>query len=217
MDVIILAGGKGSRMESIRPKPLVELKNKPILAYQLDNFFRYEIVGKIILSLGFKAGDIIEFIQQKYAQAPVEFSIEKETLGTGGAIKLGLQKASSDYVLILNCDDLTDLDLKQLSEIKENTICVANPRLPFGLVKDNNGYAAFEEKPLLSDMWVSCGWVVLSRQQMLDIIPDKSSLEYDVYPQIKLKLFKHKGFWQPVNTKKDITEFESRELPQIFQ
>jgi len=217
MDVIILAGGQGSRMESEHPKALVPLKNKPILSYQLDYFLNSENVNKVVLALGIRAGEIIDYIQKEYTRSPLDFSIEMEQLGTGGAIKLALSRCTSQFVLIINCDDITDIDLTMLSNINDNTICVANPRLPFGLVKDKDGYAVFEEKPLLTDMWVSCGWCVLNRQQMLDIIPDKASLEYDVYPKIQLKLYKHTGFWQPVNTKKDITEFESRELPEIFK
>jgi len=48
---------------------------------------------------------------------------------------------------------------------------------------------------------------------MLKILPDKGMLEYDVFPKIRLRLYKHKGFWKTFNTQKDVEEFEEAELP----
>jgi len=217
MNVILLAGGQGTRMEDPKPKPLVKAKGKPIIAYQLNYFLNSGVINKIILALGFRADEIIDFVNKNYADKPIEFSIEESPLGTGGAIKQALKKADSEFVIALNCDDLTDIDLNELSKIKENTICVTNPRLPFGRVVDDKGYARFEEKPLLKDMWVSLGWYLLNRKEMLDIIPDKASIEYDVYPKINLRMYKHTGYWQPLNSKKDIIEFENKDLPEAFK
>ena len=211
MNAIIIAGGQGSRMECDLPKPLVEVRGKAILAYQLDYLLNSRLIDTIILALGHRAEEVIEYIKLYFPEAPIEFTVEHEALGTGGAIKLALQKVNSDFVLVLNCDDITDIDLNELKKIKENTVCVAHPQLPFGLVKEEAGYAVFEEKPVLAD-WVSCGWYILKRGELLDITPDKSSIEYDVFPKLKLKLYKHEGFWQTINTKKDIIQFETREL-----
>ena len=48
---------------------------------------------------------------------------------------------------------------------------------------------------------------------MLKILPDKGMLEYDIFPKIKLRLFKHEGFWKPLNTRKDVEEFEENKVP----
>jgi len=122
----------------------------------------------------------------------------------------------SEFVLVLNCDDIADIQIKKLEKLKDNTVCVAHPKLQFGLVREVKGYAKFEEKPVLKE-WVSCGWVVLHRKEMLKKIPDKASIEYDVYPKLKLKIFKHSGFWKPLNARKDIEEFEMADLPRILQ
>ena len=216
MDAIILAGGQGSRMESDGPKALIEVRGKTILAYQLDYLLKSKQIDNVILSLGYLAEDIIEYTNLYFKNAPIEFSVEHEPLGTGGAIKLALQKIKSDFTVVLNCDDITDIDLKILKQCQENTICVAHPQLPFGLVKEENGYAQFVEKPMLED-WVSCGWYVFNKKELLDIIPDKSSIEYDIFPKIKLKLYKHEGFWQTINTKKDMNTFEECKLPESLK
>jgi len=212
MNAIILAGGKGNRMEDVLPKPLVRVKDKAILAFQLDYLFNSKKIEKIILSLGYKADEIVEYVKINYPDYPIDFVIENEPLGTAGAFKLALMKTNSDFVLGLNCDDITDIDLEKLRGNNSSTICVAHPRLPFGLIKEKDGYAIFEEKPMLSD-WVNCGWYLFKREELLPLLPDKGSLEYDVFPKLKLKLYKHEGFWRPLNTKKDLIEFESEELP----
>ena len=215
MDAVIIAGGKGQRMEAPIPKALVVVKGKPILAHQIDFLFKFGI-KKIILALGFKADDVIKYIKSNYPEANIDYTVEKELLGTAGGLKQALSKADSDFVIALNCDDITDLDLKKLQKTKENTICIAHPKLQFGRVKEKNGYAVFEEKPMLKD-WVSCGWYVLDRKQMLEILPDNGSLEYDVFPKIKLRIYRHKGFWSTINTRKDAINFEKLDLPKVLK
>jgi NDP-sugar pyrophosphorylase family protein len=215
MDVIILAGGKGNRMEDVLPKPLVKVRDKSILAHQLDYFLKSKLISKIILSLGYKADDIVAYLKVNYPTQNIDFTIETEPLGTAGALKQALLKAATDYAICLNCDDITDIDLNSLGRLTENTICVAHPQLPFGRVKEENGWAVFEEKPMLED-WVSCGWYLFDRVKLLELLPDKGSLEYDVFPKIKLRLYKHQGFWQPLNNKKDLIEFETRQLPNCL-
>ncbi|MFA5187931.1 MAG: sugar phosphate nucleotidyltransferase [Patescibacteria group bacterium] len=216
MDAIILAGGKGNRMEDVLPKALVKVKDKAILAYQLDYLLNSKKIEKIVLSLGYKAEEIIDYVKKNYPTQPIDFAVENEPLGTAGAFKLALQKTNADYVLGLNGDDITDIDLGKLGENYYNTICVAHLRLLFGLIKERDGYAIFEEKPMLSD-WVSCGWYLFKREDLMPVLPDKGSLEYEVFPKLKLKLFKHEGFWRALNTKKDLIEFETEELPEVLQ
>jgi len=213
MQAIILAGGKGNRMEDVLPKPLVKVKDKTILAYQLDYLLNSKQIEKLILSLGYKADEIIDYVKTNYPDYSIDFVVETEPLGTGGAFKQALLKTDSDFILGLNCDDITDIKIEDLYKLNCNAICVAHPRLPFGLVNEENDYAVFIEKPVLNE-WVSCGWYLFKRKELLPILPDKGSLEYDVFPKLKLKLYKHEGFWQPLNSKKDILEFENLIIPE---
>ncbi|MFC2016621.1 NDP-sugar synthase [Chloroflexota bacterium] len=215
MDAVIIAGGKGQRMEALIPKALVVVKGKPLLSHQIDFLFKSGI-KKIVLALGFKAEQVIDYIKSHYPNANIEHTIEKKLLGTAGGIKLALKKSDADYVVALNCDDITDMDISKLQKLKENTICIAHPRLQFGRITEKKGYAVFEEKPMLN-IWVSCGWYVFDRKKIMKHLPDKGSLEYDVFPKIKLRIFKHEGFWRTVNTKKDVTEFEKEELPDVLK
>ncbi|MBT7902709.1 NTP transferase domain-containing protein [Candidatus Woesearchaeota archaeon] len=212
MDVVILAGGKGTRMTDKYPKPLVRAKGKAILDWQLDYLLKNN-VDNIVLALGHRTKEIIRHINSKYKTAKISFSKGTIAHGTGGALKRALKYCTTDFILLMNCDDLANININKLRKIKHNSICVAHPRSHFGLVKEVRGYAKFEEKPILKD-WVSCGWVILDRKEMLKKIPDEGSMEYDVYPKIKLKIFKHAGFWKPLNSRKDVDDFEKLTVPK---
>jgi NDP-sugar pyrophosphorylase family protein len=194
-------------MEHTLPKQLVEVKGKAAISYVIE--YLMDSVDKIVLCLGTRADEVIEFVKTRYPN--VQFSIEDTPLGTAGAVNKALPMTTSEYILVLNGDDITDIDVSKLNQ--ENTICVAHPRLPFGLVREKEGYAEFVEKPKLAE-WTSCGWYVLSRDLPL---PEKGSLEYDVFPKTELRVFKHEGFWRTINSKKDIDEFENCELPATLK
>lgn len=208
MDVIILAGGLGLRMGSELPKALIPIKNKPLISYQID--FLKGKIDNIILALSHKSEEIIKYIKEIYPDENIKFSVEDQILGTGGAVRKAVELANSEFVLVINCDDLVELNLDEIKKKKENTMFVANPHLNFGLVEeDNEGYAIFTEKPILKDKWVHIGWDILNKEQIIKTLKnEKCSLEIDYYPNIKLKVFKYTGKWYTFNSKKDIEEFE---------
>jgi NDP-sugar pyrophosphorylase family protein len=214
MDAIILAGGRGSRINADKPKALVEVQEKPILEWQIDYILPH--VEKIVIATGYKGEMIHQFVQEKYAGKKIVCVNENEPMGTAGALRNALAQSSADHVLVLNADDLTNIPLNELCNTKENTICTCRPRLPFGLVKSRNGYAEFVEKPLLKER-VSCGWYVFNRTHIEAVLPKKGSLEYDVFPQLRLRVYAHNGFWQPLNSPKDVEEANGMDLKKIMK
>lgn len=217
IDVIILAGGKGTRMGEDVSKPLVLARGKEIIAWQLDNLFQNypTVISKVIVALSFKAETVQAFINEKYPDKNIEISFEAEPLGTGGGIKQAMKLATEDWVLVLNVDDLSDIDVVQFSEGLENKIAVVNPALPFGLIEEIEGFVQFTEKPVLTDRWISCGWYLLNRQEVLEKFPDVGSVEYDVFQKgtVRMKVSHQRGFWAPLNSKKELDNFAQAELP----
>ncbi|MBI4143704.1 nucleotidyltransferase family protein [Candidatus Woesearchaeota archaeon] len=213
MDAIILAGGKGQRMGEDLPKPLIVAQNKTIIDRQID--YLKNRVDRIIVSLGHRADEVITHLQKKN-NPNILFCVENEPLGTGGGLKKALQYSSAEKVVVINCDDIADIDVKVLSELRENTICVAHPFLPFGLVEESNGYAVFKEKPIMAN-YTSMGWYVFIVKDILAHLLDKCMLEYDVFPKIRLRVYKHNGFWRSLNMKKDVQEFEKIQLPDCLK
>lgn len=224
-DVVILAGGSGSRMSSGVPKPLTFARGSPILFRQLD-YLLPNVTGKVVVSLGPQGREIARLVDKSYAyeqgeifeDACIDFVFEDEPLGTAGGLHLALKKCSSDRVLVLNVDDIADINLSALaSPTSGNHIFVSHPRLPFGLVMESNGKLLFDEKPLLKDKFVSIGWYFFDRKEIMKACPKRGSLERDVFPSLSFQLVHHSGYWRPLNTLKDISEFESDKLPKSLE
>ena len=118
MEVIILAGGLGTRLRSVVsevPKCMAPVAGKPFLWYLLKYLTRYD-VNRVILSVGYLREVIFKWIDEVKGEFPFEFdyAVEEEPLGTGGGIKLAMSKVSGDEAFILNGDTFFDVDLTQL-------------------------------------------------------------------------------------------------------
>ncbi|MGZ3952944.1 MAG: sugar phosphate nucleotidyltransferase, partial [Flavisolibacter sp.] len=120
-EAIILAGGLGTRLRSTvpdLPKCMAPVAGKPFLSYVID-YLRMQGVERFIFSLGYRWGLIEEFLQKEYATLDYTSIIEEEPLGTGGAIRLAVQKAVSNQVLIANGDTLFKVNTKEVFESHE--------------------------------------------------------------------------------------------------
>src|SRR5579872_5875107 len=119
-EAIVLAGGLGTRLRSAvpdLPKCMAPVAGKPFLSWLID-YFLEQGVEKFIFALGYKSEAIEEFVRIKFAGRGTvrsaqpfvspgpryQLSIEKEPLGTGGAIRLAATLAEDETVLVLNGD-----------------------------------------------------------------------------------------------------------------
>ncbi|MFX0195930.1 MAG: sugar phosphate nucleotidyltransferase, partial [Candidatus Hodarchaeota archaeon] len=105
-ETIILAGGSGTRLQKVVqdvPKPMADINGSPFLEYLLCYLNKQEI-KKVILSVGYKYRVIQDYFGTEYKDLVLEYSIEKEPLGTGGGIKKALNLVKSDDVYIINGD-----------------------------------------------------------------------------------------------------------------
>ena len=115
MDVIILAGGLGSRLRPVvhdRPKCMALVAGRPFLWYVLRNLMRFK-VESVVLSVGYLREFIFEWVEKNRASFPfsIDFVVEERPLGTGGGIRFALQKVKSDDAVVLNGDTFFDVDL----------------------------------------------------------------------------------------------------------
>ncbi|KYH34469.1 D-glycero-alpha-D-manno-heptose 1-phosphate guanylyltransferase [Clostridium tepidiprofundi DSM 19306] len=121
MEAIILAGGLGTRLQSIVnevPKPMAPIKGEPFLKYIFEHLKRNG-VSKVILSVGYKHEKIIKYFNDNYEGINVVYSIEKELLGTGGAIRKALSFTKEKNVIVLNGDTFFDVNLRLLMDKHE--------------------------------------------------------------------------------------------------
>ena len=133
LTTIILAAGKGTRMQSAKPKVLQTLADKPLLAHVLDTCQSVN-VDKTIVVYGF-GGDQVQQAMQDYDLTWVE---QTEQLGTGHAVKVTLPELPTEGKSLILYGDVPLVSAKTLTRLKEAnvegmsmlTLTVDNP---FGL------------------------------------------------------------------------------------
>ena len=116
IDLIILAGGKGSRIKKYlkkKPKPLVRLGKRYFLDYLLNNICKYQL-NKIYIIAGYRGRQIYNIYNNTEINLiPIKVIIEKKPLGTGGALYL-IKKKITDQFLVINGDSLFDIDYNKI-------------------------------------------------------------------------------------------------------
>lgn len=222
MKALILAGGFGKRLRPYTdetPKPLIKVAGKPILEHQII-WLKKQGVEEFIILVGYKREKILEYIGDgDRLGVKIEYSIEEEPLGTGGAIKNAkdyLENISS--FLVLNGDILTDLRILPLIDSFDEDIvgvlALVPLSSPYGIVEfDDEGYILrFREKPLIEDYWINAG-VYLFNKSIFKYLPDKGDIEKITFPILAdkglLKSVRYQGvFWRSIDTFKDIEYIE---------
>lgn len=137
VSVIILAAGKGTRMQSAKPKVLQTLAGKTLLGHVLDTCHQLAVDETIIVH-GFGGEQVQSAITSQYAQSPITWVAQTEQLGTGHAVKVTLNQLPKDgQSLILYGDvplvssaTLVKLQNANTDGISMLTLTVDNP---FGL------------------------------------------------------------------------------------
>lgn len=190
MEAIILAGGFGSRLKSVVnevPKPMAPVQNRPFLEFIFAHLKNYN-VKKVILSVGYLHNIIIDNYGNNYEGIDIEYAIEDQPLGTGGAIKLSLSKIADKEALIINGDSLFNINIDTFSAFfhqSDANVLLALKQIDdvsrYGCVTidDNNKITAFHEKGKISSNGIINGGIYLVRKNILDNYPDKFSFEKD--------------------------------------
>ncbi|HVP04617.1 MAG TPA: nucleotidyltransferase family protein [Dehalococcoidia bacterium] len=222
MYALIIAGGEGERLRPHthdRPKNMVPVAGKPIVDRQLD-WLKAGGVTDVAMLCRYKA-DVLERHLGDGSRhgLRVQYSIEAEPLGRGGALKQGfpLVPASEEFVIACNSDILTDQGLDELVAFHRETGAAATVMLtplhsPYGVVdvRDDGRIDSFREKPVLP-YWINAGIYVLSRE-FFALLPDKGDHETTTFPQLASegRLFGYKSiaYWRAIDSVKDLTEAE---------
>jgi D-glycero-alpha-D-manno-heptose 1-phosphate guanylyltransferase len=191
MECIVLAGGLGTRLRSAvpdLPKCMAPVAGRPFLSHVID-YFRQQGVDRFIFSLGYMHEVIEAFLSVQYPTLAVQYSIEEEPLGTGGAIKLACNKATQKDVLILNGDTIFKIQLNQLSAFHSSK--AANCTLALKPMQDFDRYGVvelaadhavqnFREKQYYASGYINGGVYMLDVPSFLqESLPEKFSFEKD--------------------------------------
>lgn len=222
MKAMILAGGRGKRLRPITdyvPKPLVPIKNIPIIEWQLKYLKKFGI-DEVIICTGYKQEMIENYLDIKKIGIKIRYSIEKSPLGTGGAIKKAAKTIKDNSFFVINGDTITNIDLKKLSKIN-NSIAAIELRTKFGILETKDDkITKFKEKKEISDLWMNAGIYHLQTKILKDL-PTKGDIEKTVFPDYakkgKLNLVKFKNVkWYSVDSFKDMEDC-SLEVEKIIK
>ena len=116
LDLVILAGGKGSRIKSLlkkKPKPMAIFNKKPFLEYIIQSYSKYHFKNIFVLA-GYKSGEIFNKFENKhYNCTSITCLKEKKPMGTAGALNILKKKRINDFILI-NGDTFLEVNLNKL-------------------------------------------------------------------------------------------------------
>jgi len=116
IDVIILAGGRGTRLNSVlsdRPKVLANINGRPFIFFLLDQICEAKF-DRVIICTGYMGEYLENVIGNVYKSLHIDFSREKILLGTGGALRKATDLIKREWILVLNGDSYVDIRLQDL-------------------------------------------------------------------------------------------------------
>lgn len=180
LPVVIMAGGKGTRLKPITnviPKPLIPIGDKTILETILDQF---EGIGctKFYMSVNYKADIMRYYLSQLDHQYDIEFFQEEKPLGTIGSVSLLKGKINTPF-FVSNCDSINEQDYRDvydyhISNHNDLTIVtmIKSFKIPYGVIEtgEDGLMVALSEKPELTYQ-VNTGVYILN-PDCINEIPD---------------------------------------------
>lgn len=220
MQVVILSGGYGTRLSEetkVVPKALVKIGGKPIIIHLIKYYqsFGYK---DFIICLGYKGNLITKFfLKEKNKKYLKNTNIKLVNTGlksyTGERIRRVKKYIKGNFFLTY-CDGLSDIDLKKTLHIfnksnKIGLVSAINPNSRFGVlsINSNKTVLSFDEKSKNANTWINAGFFIFSKE-IFKFIKGKNPI-FERLPLISLSkkkqliAYKHKGFWQCMDTLKD--------------
>ncbi len=228
MKIIILAGGKGTRISDYTktiPKPMIKINNKPILIHIIEHYVKFGFKD-FYIALGYKKKAIINYFKNfKNIDKSFRYKINNKNISitlsytgentlTGGRIKKMKKfiNKSEDFMFTYG-DGVSNVNLKNLYSFhKKNknliTVTAVRPPARFGeITLKNNRVATFKEKPQVTEGWINGGFFVAKHKFFNLIQGDKTILEKEPLENAakrkQLYAYKHKGFWKCMDTSRD--------------
>lgn len=192
MEVIVLAGGFGTRLKHIVPdvpKPMAPVCGRPFLRYILDDLQR-KGVERIILATGYKGEMIQDFFGRSYRGMELVYSQEDTPLGTGGALKRALRFCYGERVMVVNGDTYFDVDFAAMEKSAQpGCFVLAAKRMRnfdrYGTLELNGmQVTSFREKAPCREGLINGGIYLLERTALEGVLQDCFSFETEILEPI---------------------------------
>ena len=216
MKCVILAGGKGTRISELSksmPKPMIKILGKPIIFRIIMHYYKFGIKD-FIIAAGYKKKFIKDYFKKKkFKKLKIQVIDTGLNTMTGGRLKRLEKYIKNETFMMTYGDGLSSVNIKKLVNFhkknkKIGTLTAVRPPARFGAIRINgNKIRYFKEKSKLDVGWINGGFFVFNSQIFKFIKGDKTYLEREPLQKIskmkELLAFKHKGFWQCMDTIRD--------------
>ena len=220
MKVILLAGGFGTRLSEYTdaiPKPMVQIGNKPIL-WHIMNFYAQYNHKNFYVALGYKGEVIREYFSKISEKWNINLIDTGQKTMTGGRVKRLQKFIGKETCMLTYADGLANINIDNLLSFHKNhgklvTVSAVRPPGRFGAIKLNDDRVVdFKEKSKTEEGWINGGFFVIEPDFFNFIDGDDSYLEREplerAVKEKELFAYKHEGFWQCMDTKRDMRNLE---------
>ena len=226
LDVVVLAGGRGTRLSSVltdKPKLLAPVGNRQFIEILLDSL-ECQGLRRITFSLGYLADQIINHLKDRPPSSmEIDIVIEPEALGTGGGIALAARHLQRSPLLVMNGDTFLEADLAGFvcaaaahskSDLAILAVQVSDVS-DFGSLQldANSCIKTFLEKGRTGDGLVSAGVYYFKEPFVRRLLTfEKGSLETDLFQQLPpSSIYCHaiKGSFVDIGTPERLLNFQS--------
>ncbi len=215
MKIVLLAGGFGTRLSEYTktiPKPMIKIGGQPMIIYIMKHYAKYGFKN-FYIALGYKGKEIKKFFNKKFYDWNINLIETGTNTMTGGRLKRLKKYLGNETFMMTYGDGLSNVNLKKLLKFhKKNkklvTLTAVRPPARFGALKLKGQYVSyFKEKSKLDEGWINGGFFVMEPKFLKFIKNDNTYLERDpleiVTKKKQLAAFRHNGFWQCMDTKRD--------------
>ena len=218
MEAIILAGGLGTRLASRLqglPKPMAPVAGRPFLEILLKQLHRCGC-ARVLLSVGYRHEVIQEHFGAAFCGMKIDYAVESAPLGTGGAIRLALEQANEESVLVLNGDTFLDADYAAMMRFHEEEGAEATLAAIHrddvsrygGVTIEGRRVVGFEEKGRTGPGWINAGTYVLARNLAWPpALAEKFSIEHDFFApevaRLRPAAYKVEGYFLDIGVPED--------------
>ena len=226
MKVVILAGGYGSRISeetTKKPKPMIKIGNKTMIDNIMEIYQRHGF-NEFIIAGGYKYKIIEKYFKRNVKVKVINTGLNSQT----GKRILKLKKyLNNEDFLMTYGDGLANIEIDKLLKLylKKKPLCVmtvVRPPARWGAVKlKNEKIVKFEEKNQINEGWINGGFFVFNKEifNRFNINEKNYVLETDLLPKLsetnQLFAYKHRGFWQCMDTLRDKIILEKLSLKKI--
>ena len=215
MKVVILAGGLGTRLSEYTktiPKPMIKIKGEPLLLHIMKRYAKYGYKD-FYIALGYRGEVIKNFFNKKFFDWNINLIETGKNTMTGGRLKKLKKYLGKETFMMTYGDGLSNVNLKKLLKFhKKNkklvTLTAVRPPARFGAIRLKGPHVSyFKEKSKSDEGWINGGFFVMEPEFLKFIKNDNTYLEREplevVTKKRQLMAFRHKGFWQCMDTKRD--------------